>query len=213
MSEEQVKEPTPPAIKPEDFAALKDSVAALEAKNRELLQEKSDAKKAAEKAAQEAARKSGDVEALEKSWQEKLANETKSRDEKLSEYQKMINRMTVGTEAQRMASELAVQGSADALLPHIERRLDVEVVDGHPKVRVLDANGKPSASTLDDLRKEITEAKAFAPLLVGSKASGSGDVGGKGGNQGGKSITRAQFDAMGALERAKHFKEGGTITD
>lgn len=216
MSEENTPENKPsetPAIKPEDFKALQSSVEALEAKNRELLKEKSDAKKAAETAAAEAAKKSGDVEALEKSWQQKLNDAVTEKDGKLSEYQKMIDRMTVGTQAQKLAAELALPGSADALLPHIESRLQVEIKDGQPDIRVLGKDGKPSAASLDDLRKEIEENKAFAPLLVGSKASGSGDVSANGKPASGKTITRIQFDAMNALDRAAHFKSGGKIVD
>lgn len=207
-------------IKPEDFAALQEglkaaqsSISALEAKNRELLQEKADAKKAAEKAAEEAAKKSGDVDALEKSWQEKLANETAERDKRLNESQAMIQRLTSGAAAQRMAAELAVPGSADVLLPHIERRLTVEIKDGHPITRVLGDDGKPSALSLDDLRKEIESSPAFAPLLVGSKASGGGSAGKGDGGDGGKVISRAAFDALGPVERMKHFKEGGKVID
>lgn len=179
-------DPTP--IDPAQFAALQESVAKLEAKNKELLQARADAKKAADKASddarkatEDAARKSGDVEALEKSWREKLESETKDRDAKLTAYEQMINKMTVGAEAQRMASDLAVPGSADVLLPHIERRLTVEVKDGIPVVRVIDKDGKPSALSIDDLKKEIEGNPAFAPLIIGSKANGSGGVGGKGG--------------------------------
>jgi hypothetical protein len=76
-----------------------------------------------------------------------------------------------------------VQGSAKALLPHIERRLSVEQRDGKPVVVVLDAQGKLSAATLDELKAEIANDAAFAPLIAGSKASGGG-AGGAGGGGG-----------------------------
>lgn len=210
--DEQKDEQQEQQITPEMFNALQDSVSALEAKNKELKDEKSRAKAEAEKVAQESARKAGDVEALEKSWQEKLANETKERDERLTEYQQMVNRMTAGAEAQKMASELAVQGSADVLLPHIANRLTVELANGEPKVRVLDGTGKPSALTLDDLKKEISDNKSFAPLLVGSKASGSGDVG-KGGKGGGDTTNRSAFAAMNPHEQMTFIKSGGKVVD
>jgi len=215
MTEDEIKALQDKAAKAEEMAKtlekLQSSVEALEAKNREILGEKAAAKKAAEDAAAEAARKSGDVAAIEKSWQEKLQTEIEARESRLSEYEKMVNKMTVGSEASKLAAELALQGSADVLLPHIERRLAVEVKDGTPSIRVLDANGKPTASGIDDLRKEIIENKAFAPLLVGSKASGSGDVGGKG-TGGGKVITREAFDSMAHAERAAFFKDGGKLS-
>jgi FtsZ-binding cell division protein ZapB len=192
--------------------ALQESVAKLEENNKALLQEKADAKKAAQAAAEEAARKGGDVEALEKSWQEKLATETASRDEKLSAYQKTIQKMTVGNAARAMASELALPGSADVLLPHIEKRLQVEMTDGSPLVRVLDKDGKPSASSIEDLRKEIESDAAFAPLLLGSKANGSGDVGKKGESVQ-STIKRADFDALSPSERMKTMKDKVKVVD
>jgi len=211
--EEKKEEKKEPTIDPAEFKALQESIAALEATNRDLKNEKAEAKKAADKAAADAAKKSGDVDALEASWQEKLANETKARDETISEYQQMVKRMTVGTEAQKLAAELALPGSSEALLPHIERRLTVDVKEGHPIVRVLGNDGKPSALSLADLKAEIEANKAFAPLLVGSKASGSGDVGKKGDGGKGKTITRTQFDALGASDRMAFFKDGGKVVD
>jgi len=216
MNEEEIKALQERAAKAEEMAKtlekLQASVEALEAKNREILSEKAAAKKAAEEAAAEAARKSGDVEAIEKSWQEKLQSEIEAREARIGEYEQMVNRMTVGSEASKLAAELALPGSAEALLPHIERRLAVEIKDGKPAIRVLGADGKPTANGIEDLRKEITENKAFAPLLVGSNASGSGNVGGKG-NTGGKVITREAFDAMPQADRAAFFKDGGKLAD
>jgi len=191
----------PVGIDPAQFAALQESVAKLESKNQELIREKSEAKKSAEKAAQDAAKKSGDVEALEKSWQEKLASEVSSRDKQISDYQSMVKGLTVGSEASRIAAELALPGSADVLLPHISGRMTVEVKDGVASIRVLDKNGKPSALSVDDLKNEITANAAFAPLLVGSKASGSGPIGGKGGSASVQVVKRAALDQMSPAQQ------------
>ena len=48
---------------------------------------------------------------------------------------------------------------------------------------VLDPQGKLSAATLDELKAEIANDAAFAPLIAGSKASGGG-AGGAGGGGG-----------------------------
>jgi len=55
--------------------------------------------------------------------------------------------------------------------------------------------------SLADLKAEIESNVSFAPLLVGSKASGSGDVGKKGDGGKSKTITRTQFDDLGAVEK------------
>jgi len=202
--------------------AIEDSTSSIEKltqKNRELIQAEKEEKKrakeaqeAAAAAAEEAAKKSGDVDALEKSWREKMKNETSARDNLLEEYKGMLKKMTVGASAQKLAAELAIPGSAPALLPHISKRLSVEVIDGNPLVRVLDTNGAPSALSLEDLKKEISTVPAFAPLLVGSRATGTGEVG-KGGSTGGATIGRVAFDGMGAAEKMKFIKDGGKIVD
>ena len=202
---------TTPAIDPAQFAAMQESISKLEAKNRELLDEKKAAKAAAEAAALDAAKKGGDVEALEKSWSEKLATREQELTGELSQYQSMVQSMTAGAEAMRLASELAMPGHADVLLPHIQHRLVTEIKDGKPAVRVLDKDGKPSAMTVADLRKEIEGNKAFAPLLVGSMASGGGSI--NGGSATAKTLSRSQFDALSHGEKSKFGKEGGKIVD
>jgi len=188
--------------------SMKASIEALESKNREILNEKANAKAKADNAIAEAARKSGDIEALETSWKEKLATETTELGGKVDSYKAMIQKMTVGAEATKMANELALQGSADVLLPHIERRLSIDVADGNPIVRVLGSDGKPSAFSIDDLRKEISENKAFAPILVGSKASGSDNLGGKPSSPHGKTIVRSDFDMKSSSEQNSLIQSG-----
>lgn len=171
-----------------------EDVSGLKAKVDELLGEKKAAEKArkeAEEAArlerEDAARKSGNVEELEKSWSEKY-NRREAELNGLLEQERgslgsQIRDLTVGRTATDIAAALAIPGSAKALLPHIERRLSVELRDGKPTVVVLDQAGKLSAATLDELKAEFTNDTAFAPLIAGSKASGGGAAGA--GNGGG----------------------------
>lgn len=171
-----------------------EDVSGLKAKVDELLGEKKLAEKKAREAEEaarlereEAARKSGNVEELERSWSEKYTRREAELNGMLEQERGtlsgQIRDLTVGRTATDIASALAVQGSAKALLPHIERRLSVEQRDGKPVVVVLDAQGKLSAATLDELKAEIANDAAFAPLIAGSKASGGG-AGGAGGGGG-----------------------------
>lgn len=185
-----INEPKEPSIDPEQFRQLQESVSKLEAKNRELLEEKAKARKEAEKAAMEAAKRSGDIESLEKSWAEKLTNREKELMAELESHQKMIHQVTVVASAKSIAAEIALPGSADVIMPHVQNRLQVDIRNGLPTVRVLDRDGKASAMTIDDLKKEFMNTPAFAPILVGSKASGSGSV--QGGS--GKGASNKKFD-------------------
>jgi len=170
---------------PEDVSGLKSKV-------QELLDEKKAADKARKDAEDQArlereenARKSGNVEELERSWSEKYnrreAELNGTLEQERTTLSTQIRDLTVGRTATDIASALAIPGSAKALLPHIERRLSVEQRDGKPVVVVLDAQGKLSAATLDELKAEFANDTAFAPLIAGSKASGGGANGAGGG--------------------------------
>lgn len=176
---------------PDELAALKaqldeatKGIEALKAKNDELIAEKRKAQQTAKereeaaiKAAEEAAAKAGDVDALTKSWQDKLAKREAELAEAIKARDTQLVDLTVNATAQRIAADLAVPGSADVLLPHIKGRLAYQ--DG--KLAVLDNDGKPSASTVEELAKEIANDKRFAPLIVASLANGGGASGSKGG--------------------------------
>lgn len=191
------------SVTQEEMQALKESIAKLEAKNRELAEEKAKAKQAAEQATMERAKKDGDLEALEKSWAEKVKATEAELSSKLQEYEQMMTDITSGSEARKLASDLALPGHADLLLPHIKGRLKTEVRDGKPVVKVLDAEGNPSAMTIDDLRKEIKANELFAPILSGSRANGAG---GAGKSDGGR-IERKGWDEMTDDERVALRKE------
>jgi hypothetical protein len=188
-----------------------EDVSGLKAKVQELLDEKkaeADKRKAAEEQArlerEEALRKSGNVEELEKSWSEKYSRReaelTSALETERATLQGQIRDLTVGRTATEIATTLAVPGSAKALLPHIERRLSVEQRDGKPAVVVLDAAGKLSAATLDELKAEFTNDPAFAPLIAGSKASGGGAGGaGKGGGAAKGNIGGTKEERLAAI--------------
>lgn len=184
-----------------------EDVTGLKAKVEELLNEKKTEKTAREQAEaakrqadEEAARKAGDVQALEASWKQKLETTEGTFKQQLDAANKQIYSLTVGQTATALASELAVQGSASVLLPHLERRLSVEIVDGSPQLRVLDAQGKPSAATIDDLRQEFVSNPAFAPLITGSKATGGGAGGATGGG------ATKKFSEMNSEERTALYR-------
>ena len=158
----------------------------------------------------EAARKGGDVAALEKSWQEKMDKATAKLAGELSARDSIVRNLTVGNTAQAIAADLAVQGSSKALLPHIERRLTMEMRDGQPVVVVLDASGKPRASTVDELKAEFQADPAFAPLIVASNASGGGGTSGKGGG-GGHSLPKTIGECKTPAEKVAWLKANNKV--
>jgi len=188
-----------------------DSIGSLEANNKKLLQEKGDIKKASEKAVEDAARGAGDVEALEKSWSDKLDALGVTHATELGQYKQMVNGLTVGAAATKLASDISLPGHSEGILPHISNRLTVEVKDGAASVRVLDVNGNPSAASVEDLKTELLNSKVLAPMLIGSKANGGGKPGN--GADGSKTVTRDSFDKMSQVDRSKFAIDGGKVVD
>lgn len=187
-------------------------VEGLKRNNRDLLEEKRVAQQKAAEAERERAKKEGDMVALESSWQTRLDTEVGNVAKERDAARAQLERLTVGRTATELAAELAVVtngvSSSKALLPHIERRLSLEIgADGETKVRVLDATGKPSAMTLDQLKDEFRKEPAFAPLIKASQANGSG---GDGNNGGGGAVEDKPFADMNSTERAALYKKNPT---
>jgi len=94
-------------------------------------------------------------------------------------------------------------------------------VDGG-KLVPMNADGTPIFSATDHgnhagfeeaLQVMVGQYANKDMILKGSGASGGGAQGGGAGVTGGKSITRAQFDAMPPMERQAAMKGGATVTE
>ena len=70
-----------------------------------------------------------------------------------------------------MAREIAGD-SAELILPHIQRRLAAEIIDGKAVTRVLDEDGSSSATSLEELKQSLLTNPLFAPVVIGSRATG-----------------------------------------
>ncbi|EIM8713325.1 hypothetical protein LN644_003239 [Salmonella enterica] len=158
----------------------------LKLKVEELLSEKKaeqkkreEAEAEAEKERLEKLKKSGDIESLEKSWQEKLEKAEQDNRAKIDALNASIHKMLVDNVALDLATSLCGE-AAPVIFPHLKTRLTVETdSDGNPVTRVVDSAGKLSAASLDDLKKEFTENKLFSALIIDSRASGTGGDGGE----------------------------------
>lgn len=187
----------------------------LKAKADELLSEKKreqELRKAAEerakaleeaqqKALEDNARARGDVDSLTKSHEERIAKINEQSSNELSVLRKQIYELTVGQTANSISNELAIKGSAIAILPHVQNRLSLDTDnEGNQKLWVLDANGKKTDMTIEELKQEFRANEAFKPLIAANGASGSGANGANSGAGG-------QFDAttLTALERKQLF--------
>lgn len=188
--------------------AAEKTAADLQAKLDEINAKREDDIKKAKEEAEKAARAAGDVDALEKSWDEKykkLENTSQATEKHL---QGLLQNATVDATATNIASELALKGSASVLKPHITKRLAMDITGETPKTIVLDKDGNRSALTLDELKDEFRSNEAFAPLLVGSQATGSG-ANGSDSTGGGAPQHKSKRSDMTSAEKVAYIGEHG----
>jgi hypothetical protein len=111
----------------------------------------------------------GDFEAIEKSYKQKIAT--------LEGTVAELNTTLTGERRDRYANAEAAKIAAKFTVPalmqkEIAKRLDIDPKDP-TKVRVLDADGKPSAATIADLEKEFVDNPEYKGIVIASKATGS----------------------------------------
>lgn len=148
----------------------------------------------------------GDVDRLEQSYKDKNAKREKELTDQISALTNSLELHLLEGQAVKLAGEVAAKPEyIEAIMPHIRSRMKLEMTEGEHIVRILDKDGKPSASNLDDLKKEVLGMKALAPLLSGSKASGSGAGGGQGG--GATSRNNKKFNELTEKERIEWHRE------
>lgn len=141
-----------------------------------------------------------DVEALERSYKEKLEKTANEYESRINEAEGSLRNMLVDNVATKLANEISTV--PDLMSGAISARLTTEIVDGKATTRVLDQNGNLSALTVDDLKKEFIANEKFSSIIVGSNASGSGATGSGNGSGASK-----KFSEMSESERVNLFKD------
>lgn len=159
---------SPLFVSAEDVAGLKQKNEELLGETKKAREERAAREAEAQRAIEEAARKKGDFETIEKSYKERIAKLEADHAAALQEREQRLYKLTVGAQAQKLATDLAGE-DADLLLPFITPRLQAE----GDSIRILDANGQPTANTIDDLVKEFRSDKKFAKVVITSKAQGT----------------------------------------
>lgn len=156
--------------KEHEVARRKEAETKLKALEEKESERKTQEEKAKSKAKEEKAKNDGDIDALETSWKEKLAKEKASRKEDVGKYQQFITDILVNKTAEAMAAEISTVPKL--LTGVIASRMKVEFDGDSPQLRILDSEGKPSASSLQEFKTELLQDKELSPILIGSKASG-----------------------------------------
>lgn len=183
---------------PEDTSGLKRKVEELLEESKAAKEAKRKAEEEAERAREEKARKDGDHETLAKQYEEKYNTLT----QQLEAERQERARDAVRSESIKLAASLAEGANAELLSEFIQRRLRYD----EGKVKVTDAEGNLTISSIDDLKTEFRNDPRYAALITATKGSGSG-AGGQGGGapQGGKNPWKK--DTFNLTEQARIKKE------
>lgn len=193
----------------DDVVALKAELEALRGHHDKLLSEtkaaKAKAKEEAETArlaAEEVARKSGDVAALDKSWQEKHAKASADFEAALSAANNQLQSVLVDSVASRAAMEIAVDADcAELLADKMRSRIKLIDEDGKKRTVILDADGNRSALTIEDLKTELSDK--YRKLVKGSLASGAGGQSQTAGGASGSSNSGDMLERARQIIKAK----------
>ena len=186
----------------EDVTGLKQKIDKLLGEKKTAQQKAIEAEERAKAEAAEKLKKANDFEQLYNSSEaerQKTANE-------LTDLKNTIQKQKLRSEASSIAGEMTKDTArAKLLTEQIQSRLSL--VDG--EVRVLDANGNLTVSTINELTNSI---KAEYPFLIdGSKSTGGGATGSSSGADDSKIVSRDEFEQMNAHKRMKFVKSGGKI--
>ena len=173
----------------EEAAGIKSKLAGFEA-------EKTKEIEAARKKALEEARTTGDFAAIEKDYQRQLKELRDANAKAAQEAETRVKTDAISKQVEDVAKMFVSPTLAKSF---IQSRLTAELVDGQPIVRVLGKDGKASAASIEDLKKEYLTDKELKSSLVASRASGGGS-GGVPTNSGSgvTTDTNNKFDAVNA---------------
>lgn len=191
------------SLEPEngDVGGLKRALEHEREERRKLAAEKRQAEEKAREDAGKAAKAAGDIEALEKSWQEKLDASVASVTADADRYLGALKQSHVANIATGIANEISTVPGL--LAPVIRQRLVMEILsDGTPITRVLDSEGKPSAMSLTELKEWYKAQSEYATIIKGSDASGGGASNGSSGGAAGKKFNEMSPAALSELRRS-----------
>lgn len=172
-------------------------------KNKELLDElkkNKESKRALEEAKkkeeEDKLRKSGDHEALLKSYEQKVAD----KDTQIKEMIDKNNVTMIDNTVKTLATKLCDGTNVSLIEPHIRKRLGI---DDKGELRVLDSSGQASVTSHDELITEFQKNKTYAPIIRGTKSSGGGASGDSSGGAG-----DPNFDKMKPYDALVKYHEG-----
>ena len=193
------------------YTELSQEFEAVKAKKDELLTEAKRAKNAKREAEEAARQAEMDKAHASKDFEQLFKSSEAEREKTHAELEALrtgIANEKVSNEAMKISSTLAEGTNVDLLADFVKRRL--KYAEG--EIKVVNQKGELTVSTTEDLAKEFQNDARYAALLKGNQSSGGGANGGTNGGAG-KTLTRAEFEALDHLQRPKFLASGGKLTD
>ena len=188
-----------------DEEGLRSKVDELLAESKAAKKAKAEADEKAAEAARKAAEDGGDIEAVKKSYEDKIDKINADHATEIAGLNGALSGATREAQATAMAAQIATEGNERHIRRDILDRLAHNVVDGKSVVSVLDKDGKPSAASLDELKAEIMADPTNKSIVRASDASGGGAPNADGGAGGLKRSEMSSKDKADYIE--KHGQE------
>ena len=169
------------------------------------------------KAEEDKAKKEGNLEKIKEAMLKEHQTEVAKYKGAADKLRNQLDRHMVDAAATQAIA--AAKGIPALLLPHVKAAVRVLEEDGNFVTRVVDdagnprVNGKGDYLTIADLVSEMRNSDIFGRAFEGTGTTGGGASGSKPNGTGGKSLTRAQFDALGWSERRQFMAAGGRVHD
>jgi len=164
-------------------------------------EEKENAIKKAAKDLEEKNLSDGNFEQLHKSAMDKLDLVTKEFNDLKSSSENSL----IKSEATKLSAKLSDGDNVSLMSEFVTKRLKVD----NNEVKVLDASGALTISTLEDLENEFKNDPKFSSLLKGNGSSGGGAGGSN--NGGGAANNPWKKDTLNLTEQGKIVKENPTL--
>ena len=159
--------------------------------------------------------KAGEWDKLKAQMNDQHQAALKAESDKTSAKDKALSKYLVDSAA--VTAIASAKGVPELLLPHVRSAVKVIEENGDYHVRVVDSTGNPRVNakgdflSIADLVGEMRSSDVFGRAFESSGANGGGATGGIAAGQ--KTITRAQFDALTPIARAKAMTSGVSLTD
>jgi len=193
-----------------DNAPTQEKIDALEQKRRLEIEHREKAEKREKEASDRAEKFQRDLEkASGKEEIEKLKQDHSAEIERIRAEREQEKAQAKLERDARLISEEASKLAGKFTIPSLVKdqfvkRLHVEEPNGQPVVRVLDADGKPSTHSIEDLSKEFLDNPEFKSIVKADSGSGGGAT--NPGSGGSDTITKLS-DFKNATEEAKFANE------